>query len=417
MGGPDFEACGNLFKQGANSTYAQYQYHGPVSGLYAHNARPLLITVEGCKEICGTGTQYYPWKKSSATITTWVLPVLGLLLQLPFESNAFWPTLWALARWCGSPIATLSYVFWNIKVTSKSAMMIDMSVPHNVVPDQQSDFSQMRDSLYILSVMNQYCFKRGVSSDAGEKWLRVALFSNSLPLKPVRLDARTIVERRTDLARYLREERKKGVVPVFFSLGWFLFSLALSIQAAFGQLGDNQTAHTLAFGLLLAWTPVLVIATIVDRHPTGTIRVRRKLNKFLGDVRRSLLDSEFKADYIRSLGVTEADLSWTTKLDILEFFEGDDFFTRFAGQGRRRWHHGVAHSILADSESDFIAQCGRGWLEYPGARTSMELGSQKIVGLRYFDFRMVWQIASATAIVFGTAGGAFILSCLFKLLP
>lgn len=155
MGGPDFEACGNLFKQGANSTYAQYQYHGPVSGLYAHNARPLLITVEGCKEICGTGTQYYPWKKSSATITTWVLPVLGLLLQLPFESNAFWPTLWALARWCGSPIATLSYVFWNIKVTSKSAMMIDMSVPHNVVPDQQSDFSQMRDSLYILSVMNQ----------------------------------------------------------------------------------------------------------------------------------------------------------------------------------------------------------------------------------------------------------------------
>lgn len=206
-------------------------------------------------------------------------------------------------------------------------------------------------------------------------------------------------------------------MPVFFSLGWFLFSLALSIQAAFGQLGDNQTAHTLAFGLLLAWTPVLVIATIVDRHPTGTIRVRRKLNKFLGDVRRSLLDSEFKADYIRSLGVTEADLSWTTKLDILEFFEGDDFFTRFAGQGRRRWHHGVAHSILADSESDFIAQCGRGWLEYPGARTSMELGSQKIVGLRYFDFRMVWQIASATAIVFGTAGGAFILSCLFKLLP
>ncbi|KAL9037688.1 MAG: hypothetical protein Q9214_005587 [Letrouitia sp. 1 TL-2023] len=407
MGGPNFTACGDLFKKGANSTYAQYQYHGPVSGLYAHNPPPLLITIDGCKDICGTGTQYYPWGESSATITTWVLPVLGLLLQLPFESNAFWPTLWAMARWCGSPIATLSYVFWNIKVTSKSAMMVDMSVPYNKLPDQQSDFSQMRDSLYILSVMNQY---------AGEKWLRVALFSDSLQLKPARLDVRTIVERRTDLAKYLREERKKGVVPVFFSLGWFLFSLALSIQTAFGQLGDNKTAHNLAFGLLLAWTPVLVIATIVNRHPVGTIRVRRKLNKFLGDVRRSLLDSEFKADYIRSLGVMEADLSWTTKLDILELFEGDDFFTRFAGQGRLRWHHGVAHSILADSESDFIARCGRGWLEYPGAKSAMELGSQKVVGLRYFDFRMVWQIASATAIVLGTAGGAFILSCLFKLL-
>ena len=152
---PNFDKCGRRYLLAANTTYAQYQYHGPVSGLYAHSQRPTFITVEGCRALCGTGTQYYPWKESSATITTWVLPVIGLLLQLPFESNEFWATLWALARWGGSPIAALAYVFWNIKVTSKSAMLVDMSVAYSEVPDEHTEFAQMRDSLYILSVMNQ----------------------------------------------------------------------------------------------------------------------------------------------------------------------------------------------------------------------------------------------------------------------
>ena len=156
--------------------------------------------------------------------------------------------------------------------------------------------------------------------------------------------------------------------------------------------------------------PVLIIATIVDRNPIGTYRIRRKLNKFVEDVRLALLDHDKRVLYAQSLERSESDFLWVTNLDIPGFFDSG-FFFRFAGQGRLRWHYGVAHSILADVESDFIAQHGRGWLSYRGYRNAMELGSGNVVGLRYFDFRMVWQIASAIVIVSGAAGGAFILSC------
>ena len=37
-------------------------------------------------------------------------------------------------------------------------MMVDMATPYDEFPDQDSQFAQMRDSLYILSVMNQCKF-------------------------------------------------------------------------------------------------------------------------------------------------------------------------------------------------------------------------------------------------------------------
>lgn len=56
-------------------------------------------------------------------------------------------------------MAALAYVFWNIKVTGKCAMMIDMSTRYDEYPDEDSDFSKMRDSMFILCIMNQcVCF-------------------------------------------------------------------------------------------------------------------------------------------------------------------------------------------------------------------------------------------------------------------
>ena len=77
------------------------------------------------------------------------------MLQAPYESNEFWQTVWAIARWVGSPIAALAYTLWNIKVSGKCAMMVDMATTYDQLPPQDSEFGQMRDSLYILSVMNQ----------------------------------------------------------------------------------------------------------------------------------------------------------------------------------------------------------------------------------------------------------------------
>lgn len=148
--------CKNDYLSNA-ARYAKYRYNGHVYGISLNNTNRTaqLITVQGCRDICGHGIEYYAWKDSSTTITTWVLPVLGLLLQAPYESNEFWRTLEALARWIGNPIAALSYTLWNIKVTSKCALMVDMATIYEDVPAQGSPFAQIRDSLYILSVMNQ----------------------------------------------------------------------------------------------------------------------------------------------------------------------------------------------------------------------------------------------------------------------
>ena len=145
------------------------------------SSKPPIITYPGCVHFCGPGTQYYAWANISSTITTWVtlmvnhflqqsltiypqvFPVVGLLLQAPYESNKNWSTVLALARWLGNPIAGMSYTFWNIRVIGRCALMVDMATPYDDVPGPDSQFAQIRDSLYLLSVMNQCLYQKKIS--------------------------------------------------------------------------------------------------------------------------------------------------------------------------------------------------------------------------------------------------------------
>ena len=125
---PNFTACAAYFNNNVTQDVLdKYTYNGTVYGILRDTSLPsALITLDGCRAICGTGNDYYPWATASATISTWVLPLIGLLLQAPYESNAFFRTLYAMARWVGSPIASLSYMFWAIKISAKCALMVDM---------------------------------------------------------------------------------------------------------------------------------------------------------------------------------------------------------------------------------------------------------------------------------------------------
>ena len=91
---------------------------------------------------------------------------------------------------------------------------------------------------------------------AAEKLLRIALFSDELPLK----SEASLAHRRKKLAGTIRTFRKKGVIPVFVSTLWFLLALGISTQSAFGDRGTNQAAHDLALGLLLAFLPIFVLS-------------------------------------------------------------------------------------------------------------------------------------------------------------
>lgn len=86
--------------------------------------------------------------------------------------------------------------------------------------------------------MNQYSIKQMMPRVEAEKLLRVALFSDSLQLEVVEDETRNLVKRRRKLAKTIRESRKKGVVPVFISMMWFLFSLVVSVQ-----LGKSDFLH------------------------------------------------------------------------------------------------------------------------------------------------------------------------------
>ena len=237
------------------------------------------------------------------------------------------------------------------------------------------------------------------------------MFSNRLKLPHAEDGEKDLLKRRTKLARDLREGRKKGVVPVFVSFLWFVFALALTIQLAFGSLGNNQTAHNLAIGLLSGWLPIMVLASTVDRNVVSADSIQDRLNTLLSDVRLALLDEATMTTYMQATKTGPEDFAWCNGLLDVDIFDGN-FFTDFSGQGRKHWHYGVAHPLLAGIESKFMADYGRDWLsEGYAARLAIVVGSRNINGLKMFDARMIWQILSSIFIVCGSVGGAFVLSC------
>lgn len=143
---PNFAECGVVFESNL-TLYANYVYNGPVEGTWKDNFGSALMTLEGCYELCGKGPDYYSWPDSSATILTWVLPVIGLIVLAPYESNAKRKTLFLMCRYIGSPLASLSYILWNIKVTGKCGLIVDMATGFEDVPDRDTAFGRIRDSL------------------------------------------------------------------------------------------------------------------------------------------------------------------------------------------------------------------------------------------------------------------------------
>lgn len=286
-------------------------------------------------------------------------------------------------------------------------------------PEEAENFNNIRDSFYILMAMNQFAVRPlPYDKKEAEGLLRIALFSKDLRLIEYegkhQIKQRNLAGKRTDLAEALRKRRRRGVVPVFVSTMWFMFSLGLSIQGAFGLIGENATAHDLALGLLMGWLPILVLSSIIDRNPLSADDVREKLNTLVSLVCRSLQDPVIVTEYIQTYcdGEDAAGMQKRVQeiVDRIERLDSGDFFTEFAGQGRTRWHYGVAHPILSDLENVWIAERGRDWLRNEEeARNKLVLGSVSR-GLFWFDWRQLFHITAAVIIVTGECLGAFILS-------
>jgi hypothetical protein len=108
-------------------------------------------------------------------------------------------------------------------------MPVDMSIPYDEYPGENSDFADIRDSFYLLMNFNQYKLKPLISmTKEAEGLLRICLFSKDLRLLGTN---KTLNQMRRKLAWGLRSNRRRGIVPVFISTLWFLFSVGISIES------------------------------------------------------------------------------------------------------------------------------------------------------------------------------------------
>lgn len=231
-----------------------------------------------CKILCNNRIGFRDVWDSFNILTTWILPLLALLSCLPYESakDGKWrKSFLSVVNWIGSPQTALTSTLFNIHMTYRCLRRSE-----NIDAGRQ-----YRAAYYVLSCLNQYeyptLYINGVVShelqDRRNQVLLFGLFrplsgsrssstraSTTSPLSPI--DQKELTgDLLLELAYQLRVLRRRGVYPILITVVWFLLAFCLSLVFAFGNLGDNSTAHSLALGLILIWLPVLVTAAAVDR--------------------------------------------------------------------------------------------------------------------------------------------------------
>lgn len=273
--------------------------------------KPLMLTKSGCYDICGTVPEFNTADDAFQILTTWVLPMIALFSNLPFESlnkRKVRSTLEALVNWIGSPQSAFTTTMFNIfqiRNCQRSVQPGDMR-------------QQYVDSFFVLSCINQYYYARyrtripkgvdvsmpavlapieksataavgetvGSRADRLERTRNRALFYGLF--RPLSVSGGGLIVRGPgmpgdvletryllkSLAFQLRMLRRRGVYPMMFNMFWFVIAFAIALVLSFGSLGDNTTAHSLALGLGLVWLPALVFMTIVDRNPVSPTRCR-----------------------------------------------------------------------------------------------------------------------------------------------
>jgi hypothetical protein len=232
--------------------------------------------------MCGRWPQFNEPEHAFAILTTWVLPMLALFSNLPFESvskKKIRRTLEALVNWIGSPQSAFTTTMFNIYQIG--------NCKQNVRPGPLRQ--QYIDTFFVLSCINQYYYARYATKKLDphkaktlENLRNRALFYGLFRPLSIHSTANENVpgdveETRfllSNLASQLRGLRRRGVYPMMLNIIWFCIAFVISLVLAFAQLGDSTTAHSLALGLGLSWLPALVLMTVIDRNPVSPTRCK-----------------------------------------------------------------------------------------------------------------------------------------------
>lgn len=112
-----------------------------------------------------------------------------------------------------------------------------MASRYELVPPQGSYFADLRNSLVILAAMDQYTVAPEMTCSAHnalqtERFLRAALFGHfNVPDPKCPGKSISLGTLRARLSHRILLRKRRGVVPNILTYLWFLFSVAISIQA------------------------------------------------------------------------------------------------------------------------------------------------------------------------------------------
>lgn len=162
-------------------------------------------------------------------------------------------------------------------------------------------------------------------------------------------------------------------------------------------------------GFAVSWITPLVIGAVVHRNAIATRDLRWNPNRILNLARDAL--RSLNGNYIPVIEVDGLPKSAGLRIDnkLLDDLP-DEMFAEFAGQGRLRWHRGVAHPILAGIETSYAAEQGRGWFEQGEPAKVALLLPYADEGFRVMDRRLFLRIVAAFAIIYGNLGAGFLIS-------
>lgn len=120
--------CVQEFKKRYLSGDRSFLWTGTIDGVLAEvnatsqveqaNGSLLFVRYDKCMETCGESPEYYTWSDSFQTLSTWILPLIGLILQLPFGGDTLWEAIQLVVRCVGNSISSLTSELWNLRVSS-----------------------------------------------------------------------------------------------------------------------------------------------------------------------------------------------------------------------------------------------------------------------------------------------------------
>lgn len=263
---------------------------------------------KGCKAICEDPIDWYWQTDISLTlgiVSNWILPIIALLAALPFDSlhkrnagahwykSRFWRTFGALLNWLGSPQTALTATLFNIH---QMRICLHETLPSGGGVSGNDDLRPLKkDAYYVLSCIGQFQLLALDGQD--RRFLETLIYGLFNPMcdiirgEGVHVDGVELqmmghqptpkaratqwtAELLKEMAFQLRMLRRRAVYPALLSILLFCIAYAVSLVQAFGAIGERTTAHSLAFGVLISWLPILVLFSVLDRNPISADRSR-----------------------------------------------------------------------------------------------------------------------------------------------